>query len=59
MAVTIADKLEAARAHAVKAQRALMAASTTTPGALDLLYAVAYLIDAVRDLDRDMADARQ
>jgi len=59
MAVTIADKLEAARAHAVKAQRAIMAARTTTPGALDLLYAVGYLIDAIRDLDRDMSEARQ
>ncbi len=58
MAVTIADKLEAAKSHVVKAQEALLAVSTTTPGALDLLYAVGYLIDAIRDLDRDMADAR-
>ena len=57
MAVTIADKLAAANIHAAKAQAALQAVSVTTPGALDLLYAVGYLIDAIRDLDRDKADA--
>lgn len=53
MTVTVADRLAAARHHARQAERALRAVSTTAPGLLDLCHAVAYLIEVVRDLDRE------
>lgn len=58
MAITVEERIEAAKHHLTRADEAVRAVSVNTPGAQDLVYAVAYLLDAVRDLARETRGVR-
>jgi hypothetical protein len=53
MTTTIDERLRNARHHLENAQEAMSKVPPTTPGVYELLYAVTYLHDAVRDLARE------